>query len=254
MIWNPGDDDDINEGGDGNDTAEVNGGGGGEQFTVKPSAVAGRVAFDRTGTPTPFSVDIGTTENLLLNAAAGDDRIKGAAGLAGLIKSTLNGDDGNDRITGTDGEDRLSGGKGLDLINARDKAEDTVDCGGGLDLAIVDRRDFLRGCEIVFGGAAARQGRRQGGHVRRRQRRGDAALRQATKRCKGKVRGCARRQDARRREVPDGSRQEEGPSVSSSRGAACASRRTRLRAKLVIDAVDANGNGWRSTARVTVAD
>ena len=117
---------------------------------------AGRVSFDRTGpspTPGPFNVNIGTTESLVLNAAAGDDTIKGSKGLAGLIKSTFNGDDGNDRIKGTDGEDRLTGGKGLDLIKAHDKAEDTVDCAGGLDLAIVDRRDFLRGCEIVIGGA-----------------------------------------------------------------------------------------------------
>ena len=34
MIWNPGDDTDLNEGGDGTDTAEVNGGNGAEVFTV----------------------------------------------------------------------------------------------------------------------------------------------------------------------------------------------------------------------------
>ena len=101
MVWNPGDDDDTNEGGAGNDTSEVNGGGGGEKFTVKPAAVGGRVLVrpHRSRAP-PFNVDIGTTESLLLNAAGGDDRIMGAAGLAGLIKSTLNGDDGNDRIVG----------------------------------------------------------------------------------------------------------------------------------------------------------
>ena len=53
LVWNPGDGDDINEGGDGTDTIEVNGGGGGEQFTVAPSATAGRIAFDRTGRPRP---------------------------------------------------------------------------------------------------------------------------------------------------------------------------------------------------------
>ena len=37
IVWNPGDDDDLNDGGDGNDTSEVNGGSGGEQFTVRPS-------------------------------------------------------------------------------------------------------------------------------------------------------------------------------------------------------------------------
>jgi Ca2+-binding RTX toxin-like protein len=155
LVWNPGDGDDINEGGDGTDTVEVNGGGGGEQFEVKPSATPGRVQFDRTGpspTPGPFNLDIGTSEKLLLNAGGGDDTIAGSKGLAGLIASTFNGDDGNDRIKGTDGEDALNGGKGGDIIRSRDKAQDLVDCGSGLDLAFVDRRDFLRGCNIVLGG------------------------------------------------------------------------------------------------------
>src|SRR5919108_340443 len=122
MVWNPGDGDDINEGGDGNDTTEVNGGGGGEQFEGGPSAPPGRVAFDRTGpspTPGPFNIDIGTTENLRLNAGGGNDKIEGKKGLAGLLASTLNGDDGNDQVKGTDGEDLLSGGKGNDLIRSR---------------------------------------------------------------------------------------------------------------------------------------
>jgi Ca2+-binding RTX toxin-like protein len=154
MVWNPGDGDDINEGGDGNDTTEVNGGGGPEDFEVKPSAVPGRVSFDRTGPtpPGPFNIDIGTTEQLVLNAGAGDDEIAGSKGLAGLIKSTFNGDDGNDRIKGTDGEDLLTGGKGKDLIRSRDKAADRVEGGGGFDLAFVDKRDTVRGVEIVLGG------------------------------------------------------------------------------------------------------
>jgi Ca2+-binding RTX toxin-like protein len=251
MIWNPGDDTDLNEGGDGIDTAEVNGGSGDERFTVNPSAVAGRVSFNRTD-PAPFAVDIGTTENLVLNAAAGNDRIKGAAGLAALIKSTLNGDDGNDRVTGTDGEDRLSGGKGIDIMNSRDKAEDIVDCAGGLDLAFVDKRDFLRGCEIVLGGALRVKAVGKVADVA-----GGSALVKmrcvATKGCKGKARlrrggktlaagkfrmDRGKTKDVRLKLTRRGRRQlEDG-----------------LRARLVIDATDANGNGWRTTARVRVAD
>src|SRR5262245_48380757 len=37
MIWNPGDDSDLMEGGDGTDTAEVNGGNGAETFTLTPN-------------------------------------------------------------------------------------------------------------------------------------------------------------------------------------------------------------------------
>src|SRR4051812_20809918 len=64
MIWNPGDDTDVNEGGLDVDTTEVNGGNGTETFTVAANGT--RVRFDRT-TPAPFSIDIGTTENLTIN-------------------------------------------------------------------------------------------------------------------------------------------------------------------------------------------
>ena len=152
MTWNPGDDDDVNEGGEGNDTVVVNGATGDEDFKVKPSATAGRVQFDRID-PAPFSIDIGTSESLVVNGGAGNDEIKGSKGLAGLIASTFNGDDGKDDIKGTDGEDALSGGAGGDLIRSIDRAADRVECGSGFDLALVDRRDTVRGCEIVLGGA-----------------------------------------------------------------------------------------------------
>src|ERR1700754_3071508 len=64
MIWNPGDDTDLNEGGAGIDTVEVNGGNGAETFTVTANGT--RVRFDRL-VPAPFSIDIGTSENLVLN-------------------------------------------------------------------------------------------------------------------------------------------------------------------------------------------
>jgi len=72
MIWNPGDGSDLFEGGDGIDTAEVNGGNGSETFTI--TANGSRVRFDRVS-PAPFSIDIGTTENLVVNANGGDDVI-----------------------------------------------------------------------------------------------------------------------------------------------------------------------------------
>ena len=52
MIWNPGEGTDVNEGGAGNDTVEVNGGNGAENFTVTANGT--RVRFDRTD-PAPFS-------------------------------------------------------------------------------------------------------------------------------------------------------------------------------------------------------
>ena len=52
MIWNPGDDTDLHEGGDGIDTIEVNGGNGDEIFTATANGT--RVRFDRVD-PAPFS-------------------------------------------------------------------------------------------------------------------------------------------------------------------------------------------------------
>ena len=70
MVWNPGDDTDLDEGGDGSDTVEVNGGNGAEQFTTTANGT--RVRFDRV-TPAPFSIDIGTSEALVVNANGGAD-------------------------------------------------------------------------------------------------------------------------------------------------------------------------------------
>src|SRR6478736_280991 len=102
MIWNPGDGSDLFEGGAGTDSAEVNGGNASETFTI--TANGSRVRFDRIS-PAPFSVDIGTTEELVVNANGGDDVITAGNGLANLIHLTLNGGAGNDTITGGDGND-----------------------------------------------------------------------------------------------------------------------------------------------------
>ena len=74
MIWNPGDGSDLFEGGAGVDTAEVNGGNGAETFTI--TANGRRVRLDRVNVA-PFTLDIGTTENLVINANGGDDIIIG---------------------------------------------------------------------------------------------------------------------------------------------------------------------------------
>ncbi len=145
MIWNPGEGTDLNEGGAGIDTVEVNGGNGAETFTVTPNGT--RVRFDRT-TPAPFSIDIGTTENLVLNMNGGDDTFTGANGLAGLISLSVDGGDGNDTITGGDGADRLTGGDGNDVINGG-RGNDAVFMGAGDDTFVWNAGD---GSDIVEGG------------------------------------------------------------------------------------------------------
>ena len=129
MIWNPGDGTDLNEGGAGTDTVEVNGGNGAETFTVMPNGT--RVRFDRT-TPAPFSLDIGTTENLMVNMNGGDDTFIGSNGLSRLISLTVDGGAGNDAITGGDGNDRLIGGDGNDTITGG-RGSDTMFGGTGDD-------------------------------------------------------------------------------------------------------------------------
>ena len=110
--------------------------------------------FDRLATPGPgaFNVDIGTTELLHLEANAGNDRITGAKGVKGRIRTVLNAGDGNDRVRGTDAVDAIGLGKGNDIANTIDRFTDTLSCDKGIDLAFVDRRDFLRRCELVIGG------------------------------------------------------------------------------------------------------
>src|SRR3984885_5306724 len=144
MIWNPGDGSDLVEGGDGNDTAEVNGGNGAEVFTI--AANGSRVRFDRIS-PAPFSLDIGTTENLVVHANGGNDVITAGNGLASLIHLTLDGGAGNDTITGGDGNDLLIGGDGNDIVSGG-RGNDTAQLGAGDDTFIWNPGD---GSDVVDG-------------------------------------------------------------------------------------------------------
>jgi Ca2+-binding RTX toxin-like protein len=146
MIWNPGDDTDLNEGGAGNDTVEVNGGNGAEAFTVTANGT--RVRFDRVD-PAPFSIDIGTSENLVLNANGGNDSFSATGNLAALIQITVDGGNGNDTILGSNGADLLRGGDGNDFIDGQQGA-DTAFLGAGDDVFQWDPGD---GSDIVEGQA-----------------------------------------------------------------------------------------------------
>jgi Ca2+-binding RTX toxin-like protein len=144
MIWNPGDDTDLNEGGAGSDTVEVNGGNGTEVFTVTANGT--RVRFDRLD-PAPFSIDIGTSESLVLNANGGDDRFSATGNLAALISITVDGGTGNDTLLGSNGNDVLRGGDGNDFIDGQ-QGNDTAFLGAGDDVFQWDPGD---GSDIVEG-------------------------------------------------------------------------------------------------------
>jgi Ca2+-binding RTX toxin-like protein len=145
MIWNPGDDTDLNEGGTGTDTVQVEGGNGAEAFTATANGT--RVRFDRID-PAPFSIDIGTSEKLVLNANGGDDTFTASNGLATLIQITVDGGTGNDTITGGDGNDTLFGGDGNDTINGG-RGTDTALMGAGDDTFVWNPGD---GSDTVEGG------------------------------------------------------------------------------------------------------
>jgi Ca2+-binding RTX toxin-like protein len=129
FVWNPGDDTDLNEGGSGTDTVEVNGGNGDEVFTTTANGV--RVRFDRLS-PAPFSIDIGTCENLVLNANGGQDNFSATGNLAALIQITVDGGAGNDTILGSNGADILLGGDGDDFIDGN-QGNDVVFMGANND-------------------------------------------------------------------------------------------------------------------------
>jgi hypothetical protein len=129
LIWNPGDGSDLNEGGDGSDAVMVNGGGVGETFTA--AAAGSRVRFDRIS-PLPFSLDIGSSEQLVVNMNGGDDSFSASGDLASLIALRVDGGAGDDRIVGGNGNDALSGGDGNDFVDGKQGA-DTAVLGAGDD-------------------------------------------------------------------------------------------------------------------------
>lgn len=81
-----------------------------------------------------------------VRAGYGNDVVYGQAG-----NDLLDGQPGNDAVydRAIDGSDRLFGGAGRDTIWADDGSADVVNCGEGIDLATVDRRDRVFGCETV---------------------------------------------------------------------------------------------------------
>lgn len=137
FIWNPGDDTDLNEGGEGNDTSEVEGGNGNEQFQTTANGT--RVRFERLD-PAPFHLDIGTVENLVANMNGGDDRFGAIGNLAALIQIRVEGGQGNDTLFGSNGADILTGGEGDDFIDGNQGADIAL-LGNGDDVFVWDPGD-----------------------------------------------------------------------------------------------------------------
>jgi Ca2+-binding RTX toxin-like protein len=178
-VWLPGTLTDTWEGGGGNDTAIVVGndtpllGTNGDQFVL--SSFGTRVLFQRVN-QVQFTVDIGTTENVVLRPGLGDDvvRINDLTGVTSLRRVTVEGGEGNDILDGSaqlkgaifmefyggNGNDVLRGGAGQDTLVGND-GDDDLNGGKGADLLVGGNgNDRLDGgkdvaADQLLGGAGA---------------------------------------------------------------------------------------------------
>jgi len=96
----------------------------------------------------------GTFAGDRLRGRGGNDRLSGAAGNdcldGGRGRDRLNGGSGKDLLVGGPGRNAYAAGAGNDTVRARNGRAETINCGKGRrDLAVVDRRDRVRGCERV---------------------------------------------------------------------------------------------------------
>src|SRR5580765_1036161 len=133
----------VFEGGDGNDTAQVQGSDGADTFTLAANGTHARVDAGN------LHLDVGTTEALVIDAGDGDDSISAVGNLAPLTKLTLDGGAGDDTIRGGNGADLLIGGDCNDFIDGN-QGNDTALMGAGDDTFQWDPGD---GSDIVEGQA-----------------------------------------------------------------------------------------------------
>jgi len=160
LVWNPGDDTDLNEGGPDVDTVEVNGGNGTERFEASTNGSRARLA---RVDPAPFSLDIGSTEKLVVNANGGDDKVDATNLAAASVELTVDGGLGNDSINGGSGNDVLLGGDGDDVVNGR-RGNDFALLGAGNDSFawnVGDGNDVVEGQgdadQLAFRGSGANE-------------------------------------------------------------------------------------------------
>ena len=157
MVWNPGEASDVMTGGDGRDVVVDNGGAVDEQFVIKPKD-GDPTRVDASRINNPFTLDI-DAEQLQLNAAGGNDTVTGNPGVAALIKTEINGGDGNDTLVGTDGNDVMKGGAGNDSV-AGAQGNDDMAGDDGDDLLIWNPGE---GTDKFEGGAGNDVGQDNGG-------------------------------------------------------------------------------------------
>ena len=144
MIWNNGDGNDTNDGDAGADQVLITNGAADDQMKVSPLA-GGRTLFERANNP--FTVDIGTSENLAITSFSGNDTLETAAGVT--LPMTIDAGPGDDTITTGDGADVVQGGDGVDTLNGGaggdrilgNPGNDVINAGAGDDTLVWNNGD-----------------------------------------------------------------------------------------------------------------
>ncbi|MEZ5100608.1 MAG: calcium-binding protein [Thermoleophilia bacterium] len=136
--------DDLLDGGDGRDTLVERTTG---SLTLGPTTLTG-LGTDALASIEAARLTGGPRRNVLtatrfpgrvvLTGLGGNDVLRGGKGADRLV-----GGAGKDLLVGGPGLDVLLGGAGADTLRARDGKRDTVNGGGGVDTAAVDRKDRL---------------------------------------------------------------------------------------------------------------
>jgi Ca2+-binding RTX toxin-like protein len=116
FIWNPGDGDDIVDGGantdEGGDTLEFNGSGGNEEFVISDLS-NGRVELFRDAGS--IEMDLTSVERIELNGLDGDDDVDAAA-LTQDVELAIDAGGGDDSVFAGPAADTVRGGAGSDIM------------------------------------------------------------------------------------------------------------------------------------------
>jgi hypothetical protein len=132
------------DGGEDADTATYTGTDGDDTIGIARDGALAAV-FATGGT----AFEVGNVEETGVSGLGGADTIAGQNGIAGITNMTIDGNDGDDRLSGTDDGELIRGGDGDDFLDGN-RGEDDVNGGSGDDTFQWDPGD---GSDIVEGRA-----------------------------------------------------------------------------------------------------